>query len=160
MSVLGSGAGLSVSGDSLVESSHPPRAIRDGALLTHPHLETPKRLLELHDGLAGLFEETKPDAVAMETLFTNRNLQTAMSVGRASGVVLLAAARAGVPVSEYVPTAVKSAVTGDGSAGKAQVQVMVARLLKLASPPSPADAADALAIALCHLRTAPIGASR
>lgn len=160
MFVLGIDPGLSVTGYGLVESGHPPRPIRAGVIRTDPDLETPKRLLELHDGLAGLFEETKPDAVAMETLFTNRNLQTAMSVGRASGVVLLAAARAGVPVSEYVPTAVKSAVTGDGSAGKAQVQVMVARLLKLASPPSPADAADALAIALCHLRTAPIGASR
>jgi crossover junction endodeoxyribonuclease RuvC len=93
-------------------------------------------------------------------VFTNRNLQTAISVGRASGVALLAASRAGLPVFEYVPTAIKSAVTGDGSANKGQVQQMVARLLRLSEPPKPADASDALAIALCHLRAAPIGAHR
>jgi len=93
-------------------------------------------------------------------VFTNQNLQTAISVGRASGVALLAAARAGLKVSEYVPTAVKSAITGDGSASKAQIQQMVARLLRLSEPPKPADAADALAIALCHLRAAPLEMSR
>ncbi|HEX6946086.1 MAG TPA: crossover junction endodeoxyribonuclease RuvC [Acidimicrobiia bacterium] len=160
MFVLGIDPGLSVTGYGLVESGNPPRALQAGVIRTDPDLDTPRRLLELHDGLVDLFDETKPDAVAVETLFTNRNLQTAMSVGRASGVVLLVAARAGVPVTEYVPTAVKSAVTGDGSAGKTQVQAMVARLLKLATPPSPPDAADALAIALCHLRTVPMGAVR
>jgi crossover junction endodeoxyribonuclease RuvC len=98
--------------------------------------------------------------VALETVFTNRNLQTAISVGRASGVALLAAAEAGLQVFEYVPTTIKSAVTGDGSANKKQVQQMVTRLLRLAGPPKPADAADALAIALCHLRAAPLEASR
>ncbi|MFO7299224.1 MAG: crossover junction endodeoxyribonuclease RuvC [Actinomycetes bacterium] len=160
MFVLGIDPGLSTTGYGLVESGHPPRAVRAGVIRTDPGRDTPSRLLELYDGLTELFHETRPDAVAVETLFTNRNLQTAISVGRASGVVLLAAARAGVPVSEYVPTAVKAAVTGDGAAGKSQVQVMVARLLKLAQPPSPPDAADALAIALCHLRTAPIGVAR
>ena len=160
MFVLGIDPGLSVTGYGLVEGTQPPRAIKAGVIRTDRALATPKRLLELHNSLVDLLEETRPDAVAMETLFTNRNLQTAMSVGRASGVVLLVAARAGVPVNEYVPTAVKSAVTGDGSADKAQVQAMVARLLRLATPPSPADAADALAIALCHLRVAPIGAAR
>jgi crossover junction endodeoxyribonuclease RuvC len=75
-------------------------------------------------------------------------------------VALLVAARSGIPVSEYVPTAIKSAITGDGSASKAQIQQMVARLLRLADPPRPADAADALAIALCHLRAAPLETSR
>lgn len=160
MFVLGIDPGLSVTGYGLVEGTQPPRAHKAGVIRTDRALPTPKRLLELHDSLVDLLEETRPDALAMETLFTNRNLQTAMSVGRASGVVLLAAARAGLPVNEYVPTAVKSAVTGDGSADKAQVQAMVARLLRLATPPSPVDAADALAIALCHLRVAPIGAAR
>lgn len=160
MFVLGIDPGLSVTGYGLVEGTQPPRAIKAGVIRTDRALATPKRLLELHNSLVDLLEETRPDAVAMETLFTNRNLQTAMSVGRASGVVLLVAARAGVSTYEYVPTAVKSAVTGDGSADKAQVQAMVARLLRLATPPSPADAADALAIALCHLRVAPIGAAR
>ena len=81
-------------------------------------------------------------------------------MGRASGVAILIAGRAGIPVFEYVPTAVKSAVTGDGSANKKQVQSMVARLLKLSQLPDPADAADALAIALCHLRAAPLKAQR
>jgi crossover junction endodeoxyribonuclease RuvC len=115
-----------------------------------------ERLDELFIGLTQVIEESHPDAVALETVFTNQNLQTAISVGRASGVVMLAAARAGIPVSEYAPTAVKSAVTGDGSASKTQIQQMVTRLLRLTEPPRPADAADALAIALCHLRAAPL----
>jgi crossover junction endodeoxyribonuclease RuvC len=160
MFVLGVDPGLSVTGYGLVEDRHPPRAVLAGVIRTDPNLATAARLSELHDGLAQVLDDTLPTAVAVETLFTNRNLQTAMSVGRASGVVLLVAARAGVPVFEYVPTAVKSAVTGDGSAKKRQVQEMVARLLKLGVPPSPVDAADALAIALCHLRTVPIGTRR
>ena len=119
-----------------------------------------ERLAELFTGLAQVIADTRPDVVALETIFTNRNLQTAISVGRASGVAMLVAAQAGLPVSEYVPTAVKSAITGDGAASKRQIQTMVARLLRLAEPPEPADAADALAIALCHLRAAPLEVRR
>jgi crossover junction endodeoxyribonuclease RuvC len=119
-----------------------------------------QRLAELFAGLTQVIADSRPDVVALETVFTNRNLQTAISVGRASGVALLAAAQAGLEVSEYVPTAVKSAITGDGSASKGQIQQMVARLLRLSQPPKPADAADALAIALCHLRAAPLEMSR
>jgi crossover junction endodeoxyribonuclease RuvC len=129
--------------------------IRTG--VDHPMSE---RLAELHRGLTSVVEEAKPDVIAIESIFTNRNLQTAISVGRASGVALLVAAQAGLPVFEYVPTAVKSAITGDGSAGKAQIQQMLARLLHLAEPPQPADSADALAVALCHLRAAPLEARR
>ncbi len=118
------------------------------------------RLGELHAGLVDVISEAAPDVIALETVFTNRNLQTAMSVGRASGVALLAAAQAGVQVYEYAPTAVKAAVTGDGSANKSQVQEMLRRLLRLTEPPKPADAADALAIALCHLRAATLEAAR
>lgn len=114
------------------------------------------RLEELFQGLNEILSETRPDVVAIETVFTNRNLRTAASVGRASGVVLLSAALAGLEVYEYVPTAIKAGVTGDGSADKGRVQTMVARLLNLANLPRPADAADALAIALCHLRAAPL----
>jgi crossover junction endodeoxyribonuclease RuvC len=120
----------------------------------------PVRLQELFNGLTQVIAESRPDVIALETVFTNQNLQTAISVGRASGVAILAAAVAGIPVSEYAPTAVKSAITGDGAAGKTQIQVMVARLLRLAEPPRPADAADALAIALCHLRAAPLERAR
>jgi crossover junction endodeoxyribonuclease RuvC len=160
MFVLGIDPGLSVTGYGLVEGSYPPRAHRAGVIRTDPDHEVPTRLAELHRGLADVIAETQPDSVALETVFTNRNLQTAISVGRASGVAILAAAQAGVPVYEYVPTAVKAAVTGDGSANKGRVQQMVARLLDLDQAPKPADASDALAIALCHLRTAPLRVSR
>jgi crossover junction endodeoxyribonuclease RuvC len=156
MFVLGIDPGLSATGYGVVESGHPPTAVLAGVIRTDPGKGMAERLGELYVGLTQVIADTKPDVVALETVFTNQNLQTAISVGRASGVALLAAARAGLAVSEYVPTAVKSAITGDGSASKAQIQQMVARLLRLAEPPKPADAADALAIALCHLRAAPL----
>jgi crossover junction endodeoxyribonuclease RuvC len=160
MFVLGVDPGLSMTGYGLVEGTNPPRAHLAGVIRTSPSDATPHRLAELHHGLRQVMEGCRPDAMALETVFTNRNLQTAISVGRASGVALLTAAEHGVPVFEYVPTVVKSAVTGDGSANKAQVQTMVARLLGLTHPPEPADAADALALALCHLRAAPLEAAR
>lgn len=160
MFVLGIDPGLSATGYGLVERSQPPRAVLAGVIRTDTEASTADRLAELHRGLTRVIQDAKPDLVAVETVFTNRNLQTAISVGRASGVALLAASQAGLPVFEYVPTAIKSAVTGDGSANKDQVQQMVARLLRLKEAPKPADAADALAIALCHLRAAPLEASR
>lgn len=160
MFVLGIDPGLSTTGYGLVEGTRPPRAVSAGVVRTNPDAAVADRLSELYEGLCEIFEERRPDAVALETVFTNRNLQTAISVGRASGVAMLAAARYRVPVFEYVPTAVKSAITGDGSAGKAQIQKMVSRLLGLEVLPTPADAADALALALCHLRAAPLGAMR
>jgi crossover junction endodeoxyribonuclease RuvC len=156
MFVMGIDPGLSATGYGLVEGGHPPIARLAGVIRTDPGAAMAERLAELFVGLTQVIEEAHPDAIALETVFTNRNLQTAISVGRASGVALLAAAQAGVPVSEYAPTAVKSAVTGDGAANKSQIQQMVARLLRLTEPPRPADAADALAIALCHLRAAPL----
>lgn len=160
MFVLGIDPGLSTTGYGFVEGSHPPRALRAGVVRTDTEMTTPERLAELHNALTEVVAEVTPDVIALETIFTNRNLQTAISVGRASGVALLVAAQAGIPVFEYVPTAVKSAVTGDGSANKEQVQQMVMRLLRLQSAPKPADASDALAIALCHLRVAPLEARR
>lgn len=160
MFVLGIDPGLSITGYGLIEGAHPPRAHHAGVVRTDPELTIPERLFELYRGLTQIIADTAPDVIALETVFTNRNLQTAMSVGRASGVALLSAAQAGIAVYEYVPTAIKSAVTGDGSANKAQVQQMVTRLLRLERAPKPADASDALAIALCHLRAAPLEASR
>jgi crossover junction endodeoxyribonuclease RuvC len=160
MFVLGVDPGLSATGYGMVEHGHPPIARLAGVIRTDPEVAMAARLAELHAGIAQVIDEARPDVVAVETVFTNRNLQTAISVGRASGVALLAAAQAGLPVFEYVPTLVKSAITGDGAASKAQIQQMVARLLRLADPPRPADAADALAIALCHLRVAPLEAAR
>ncbi len=160
MFVLGIDPGLSTTGYAVVQGGHPPVGVMAGVIRTDPEAAMSDRLAELFAGLTQVIAEAKPDVVALETVFTNRNLQTAISVGRASGVAMLAAAKAGLPVSEYVPTAVKSAITGDGAASKAQIQQMVARLLRLAEPPQPADAADALAIALCHLRAAPLEMSR
>jgi crossover junction endodeoxyribonuclease RuvC len=160
MFVLGIDPGLSITGYGLVEGTHPPTPHRAGVVRTDSAGPTAVRLRDLYVELTEIMTELRPDAMALEATFTNRNLLTAVSVGRASGVALLVAAEAGVPVFEYVPTAVKAAVTGDGSATKGQVQTMVARLLRLEKPPRPADAADALAIALCHLRTAPLQASR
>jgi len=156
MFVLGIDPGLSVTGYGLVEGTHPPRGILAGVIRTDTDLTVPQRLAELYSGLGQVIADAAPDVIAMETVFTNRNLQTAMSVGRASGIALLVAAEAGLDVHEYVPTAIKAAVTGDGSANKSQVQQIVARLLGLSEAPKPADASDALAIALCHLRAAPL----
>ncbi|MEA1903871.1 MAG: crossover junction endodeoxyribonuclease RuvC [Actinomycetota bacterium] len=160
MFVLGIDPGLSATGYGLVEGSQPPKAMLAGVIRTDSGLPMPTRLAELYRGLTQVVDDSHPDVIALETVFTNRNLQTAISVGRASGVALLVAAQAGLEVHEYVPTAIKSAVTGDGSANKRQMQEMVARLLHLQEPPKPADAADALAIALCHLRVAPMKVSR
>ncbi|MGB7859374.1 MAG: crossover junction endodeoxyribonuclease RuvC [Acidimicrobiia bacterium] len=160
MFVLGIDPGLSVTGYGMIEGPHPPRAVLAGVIRTETDMQTPERLAVLHRGLSQVVSDARPDVIAIETIFTNRNLQTAISVGRASGVALLVAAEASLPVYEYVPTAIKSAVTGDGSANKKQVQTMVARLLQLETAPKPADAADALAIAICHMRVSPIQVSR
>lgn len=160
MFVLGIDPGLSVTGYGMIEGPYPPRAVLAGVIRTETDMPTPERLAVLHRGLSQVVSDAKPDVIAIETIFTNRNLQTAISVGRASGVALLVAAEASLPVHEYVPTAIKSAVTGDGSANKKQVQTMVARLLQLETAPRPADAADALAIAICHMRVSPLQASR
>ena len=99
-------------------------------------------------------ESSNPDAVAIEEVFYSVNAKSALKLGQVRGVALLAAARLGLPVAEYAPLKIKSSVVGYGLAKKEQVQFMVARLLGLAEPPQPADAADALAIAICHIHTA------
>ena len=156
MFVLGIDPGLSITGYGVIEGPYPPKPILAGVIRTDAGTPMPQRLAELHRGLTQVVADSQPDVIALETVFTNRNLQTAIAVGRASGIALLAAAEADVPVYEYVPTAIKSAVTGDGAANKRQVQEMVARLLNLEDAPKPADAADALAIAICHLCAAPL----
>jgi crossover junction endodeoxyribonuclease RuvC len=150
MFVLGIDPGLTTTGYGLVRRARSLEAISAGVIRTDPVRLLADRLLELHTGISSLIAEHEPDAVAIETIFTNRNLQTAAAVGRAAGVAILAAAQSQVPVFEYVPTVVKSAITGDGSADKRMVAAMVGKRLGIA-PPSPADAADALAVAICHL---------
>jgi crossover junction endodeoxyribonuclease RuvC len=110
----------------------------------------------IYDKMCELLAGDRPDAVAVEQLFFYRNVTTAFAVGQARGVVLLAARQAGVPIAEYTPMQVKQAVTGYGSAEKGQIQRMVGMLLGLGGPPKPDDAADALAIAVCHVHAAPL----
>ncbi len=155
MFVLGIDPGLSITGYGVIVSrGERLQAVAAGALRTSPGAADAVRLAELFGDLEKLLGEYHPAEVAVEQVFVNRNLQTATAVGRASGVILLAAARAGIPVFEYTPSAVKMAVTGSGDAAKDRVQALVARRLGLPEAPRPADAADALAVALCHLQSA------
>lgn len=156
MFVLGIDPGLTRTGYGVIASGHPPRAIAVGVVTTDRERPTHERLAELYRDLSAMVAEHRPDVVAIERVFTNRNLQTAVAVGRASGIALLVAAQADLPVTEHTPTAVKLAVTGDGNADKRMIAAMVRRRLGLAEDPKPADAADALAVALCHLQTMPV----
>jgi crossover junction endodeoxyribonuclease RuvC len=114
----------------------------------------PQRLQHIHAGLVALLAECRPDCVAIENVFHARNVRSALKLGHARGVALLAASEAGVPVYEYAPAEIKRAVVGYGRAEKQQVQQMVKVLLGLPAPPSPHDVADALAVAICHLHSA------
>jgi crossover junction endodeoxyribonuclease RuvC len=117
-----------------------------------------ERLLAVADAAEHWLAEYSPDAVAVERVFSQYNVRTAMGTAQAGGVIALAAARRGVPVEFHTPSAAKAAVTGSGTADKKQVTAMVTRLLSLPSKPSPADAADALALGICHVWRAPMRA--
>lgn len=125
-----------------------------GVIRTAASTPMPDRLREIYEGLGELIEELRPDAMVVEELFFSSNVTTAITVGQARGVILLAGARAGLPIHGYKPNEVKQAITGYGAADKQQMQDMVRMLLHLPAPPRPDDAADAIAIALCHLQTA------
>lgn len=153
MRVLGVDPGLSRCGIGIVEgTSHRPVAVRIGVVTTPPADAIGRRLRALYDEVSALIAEMTPDAVALERVFFNANVRTAMGVGQAAGIVLLAAEQAGIGVTQYTPTQVKAAVAGSGDADKEQVGFMVRTLLRLAETPRPADASDALALALCHLQ--------
>ncbi len=140
-----------------------PRALAYGALATEPDAAMPGRLASLYERISGLMREHRPDVLAIEQLFFARNVTTAIAVGQARGIVLLAAAQAGIEVVEYSPSEVKHAVVGYGKADKRQMQEMVRLILGLPEPPQPDHAADALAVALCHafhLRAAARGIPR
>jgi crossover junction endodeoxyribonuclease RuvC len=148
--VLGIDPGTAALGWGLVERAGSGlRAVDYGCLATSAHAPLPERLVRCHALVGELIETHRPDLVAVERLFFSRNAQTAFGVGQARGVVLLAAGQAGVPVREATPNEVKIGVTGYGAADKAQVGRMVAVILQLAEVPTPDDAADALAVAIC-----------
>ena len=153
--VLGIDPGTATTGYGLVHDREDGslESIEYGTIQTPPDIEAHKRLSILFSKLNELLLLHRPDACAVEKLFFQSNVKTAIAVGQARGVVLLAISEAGLDMSEYTPNEVKQAVTGYGSAGKKQVQEMVRVLLGLQDIPRPDDAADALAIAITHLHT-------
>ncbi len=156
MLVIGIDPGTATTGYGLVREDPDGslKVIDYGAILTHPDLPLAERLLDLYQELHKIILLHHPDSGAVEKLFFQRNVRTALNVGQARGVVLLALAEARLPVGEYTPLEVKQAVAGYGGADKNQVQQMVRILLDLPDIPRPDDAADALAIAICHVHSA------
>jgi crossover junction endodeoxyribonuclease RuvC len=156
--ILGIDPGTAALGYGVVERNGGLRALDHGCRTTTPEVGLPARLLAIHAALLDLIDLYEPEVLAVERVFFSRNAQTAFAVGQARGVVLLAAAERAVPVVEATPSAVKIAVAGSGRADKDQVATMVARILGLAEPPTPDDAADALAVAVWAAHTWPVGA--
>ena len=153
MRVLGIDPGLTRCGVGVVEGSvgRPLSLVGVGVVRTAPDLPVAQRLCEIERGLESWIDLHHPDAVAVERVFSQHNVRTVMGTAQASGIALLVAARRGLPVALHTPSEVKAAVSGNGRADKAQVGAMVTRLLRLDAPPKPADAADALALAICHI---------
>lgn len=167
MIVLGVDPGTAVTGYGVVERADDGalRLLECGVIRTAAESELPARLREIHEGIGEVVERHSPDVVAVEGIFYSRNVRTTVVLGHARGAILLAATLRDVPVAEYAPAEIKSAIVGTGRATKEQVQFMVQRLLRLKSPPRPADAADGVAVALTHcyagaLPTAAVGRGR
>jgi crossover junction endodeoxyribonuclease RuvC len=159
MRVFGIDCGTEVTGFGVVESDDSGRTPRllckaKGAIRLPKSKTTAERLLQVFRELSAELELWQPEVVAIEGVFYSVNAKSALKLGQVRGVALLAAACQGLPVAEYAPLKIKSSVVGYGLAKKEQVQFMVARLLELTEVPEPADAADALAVAICHIHTA------
>jgi len=150
---IGIDPGTAILGFGVVQGDGDSRLIEFGVIETSSTITMPDRLVILHDAVTDLITRHQPDDLAVEKLFFARNVTTAIAVGQARGVVLLAAAQQGIPVAEYTPSEIKQAIVGYGKADKRQVQEMVRILLTLDAVPHPDDAADALAVALCHAQT-------
>jgi len=155
--VLGVDPGTATTGYGVVEAEpgRPGRLVECGVLRTGAGAPLAERLASLHDGMRDLLQHHHPDVVAVESIFYAKNVRTSIVLSHARGVILLAAAQAGVTVAEFAPAVVKKAVVGRGRATKAQVGFMVQQLLRLRQAPRPADAADGVAIALAYILTAP-----
>jgi crossover junction endodeoxyribonuclease RuvC len=151
--VLGIDPGLTRCGLGVVEGSvgRPLTMLAVGVVQTPADMPTALRLCEIEHVLETWLDRHRPDAVAVERVFSQHNVRTVMGTAQASGIAMVAAARRGLPVALHTPSEVKAAVSGSGRADKAQIGVMVTRLLRLDAAPKPADAADALALAICHL---------
>ena len=154
MRILGIDPGYGITGFGLVDAQRSGmRLVSCGAITTPPGMDFSARLEILYEDMRQLLETSKPDAVAIEELFFGQNVTTGIGVAQARGVVLLAIRQAGLEVTSYKPSQVKQAVVGYGNAEKHQVMDMTRRLLRLDAMPKPDDAADAIAIALCHARS-------
>jgi crossover junction endodeoxyribonuclease RuvC len=155
MIALGFDPGTARLGYGVIASDPDPTAIDYGVIVTDADSAMGERLQTIYLAVGELIDRFQPDAVAVERLFFARNVTTAMTVGQARGIVLLAAAQRDIPIAEYAPSEVKQAVVGYGKADKHQIQEMVRIMLGLESLPTPDDAADALAVAICHVQIAP-----
>ncbi|MFF8596138.1 crossover junction endodeoxyribonuclease RuvC [Streptomyces sp. NPDC015220] len=157
MRVLGVDPGLTRCGVGVVEgvAGRPLTMIGVGVVRTPADADLGQRLVAVEQGIERWLDEHRPEYVAVERVFSQHNVRTVMGTAQASAVAILCASRRGIPVALHTPSEVKAAVTGSGRADKAQVGAMVTRLLRLAAPPKPADAADALALAICHIWRAP-----
>jgi crossover junction endodeoxyribonuclease RuvC len=151
--VMGVDPGLTRCGVGVVEGAPGKRLrlVHVSVVRTAPDEDHALRLLGIESGIESLMDELLPDAVAVERVFSQHNVRTVMGTAQAAGIAMLAAARRGLPVALHTPSEAKAAVTGNGRADKAQVTRMVTRLLSLEAAPKPADAADALALAICHV---------
>jgi crossover junction endodeoxyribonuclease RuvC len=153
MRVLGIDPGLTRCGLGVVEGAvgRPLRMVDVGVVRTPPGSAVADRLWEIERAVDAWLDDHRPDAVAVERVFSQHNVRTVMGTAQASGIAMVAAARRGIPVALHTPSEVKASVSGSGRADKAQVGAMVTRLLRLDAAPTPADAADALALAICHI---------
>ena len=155
MRILGIDPGIAIVGFGLIESNRGSvRMLQYGAVTTEAGLPLATRLVRIENDMTALIAQLKPDEIAVEELFFSKNITTGIAVAHGRGVILCTAERLGVPIFEYTPMQVKQAVAGYGLADKKQVMDMTKRLLKLKAVPKPDDAADALAIAICHARSA------
>ena len=155
MRILGIDPGIAIVGFGLIESNRGSvRMLQYGAVTTEAGLPLATRLVQIENDMTELIAQLKPDEIAVEELFFSKNITTGIAVAHGRGVILCTAERLGVPIFEYTPMQVKQAVAGYGLADKKQVMDMTKRLLKLKAVPKPDDAADALAIAICHARSA------
>lgn len=156
--VLGIDPGVANTGFGVVEADGGGRmrAIDGGTIEAPPSVATERRLKRIHEELTTLIEQHQPDSLALESIYFGRNVRSAIAVGQARGVTLLAAAQAGLGCHDYTPQAIKLSVCGTGAAEKEQVKLMVARLLQLPVEPPSDHAADALAVAICHASRGPI----
>ena len=155
MRILGIDPGIAIVGFGLIESERGSvRMLQYGAVTTEAGLPLATRLLQIENDMTALIAQLQPDEIAIEELFFSKNITTGIAVAHGRGVILCTAEKLGVPICEYTPMQVKQAVVGYGLAAKKQVRDMTRRLLHLKTVPKPDDAADALAIAICHARSA------